>query len=252
MPVAPNLLTRHFKVDAPNCCWVGDITYVPTEEGWLYLATVMDLYSRKVVGWSMSNRMQAELVNKALLMVIWQRKPLKRLIWHTDRDSQYSSGSHVYLNKYPSAQAYLGVYDHRFNQIVEAEEEAESATIRIPEVNRAFHAKVKIGTNKYPYTYIIDTGATITTISPKMYRANEGIIRKTRKKYTFANADESTHEVEEVFIDWIKIGGIELQNVRAVVKQKGDNLLGQNVLGKLKISIQKENNIINPPIKYPT
>jgi len=99
LPVAPNLLARHFKVDAPNCCWVGDITYVPTEEGWLYLATVIDLYSRKVVGWSMSNRMQAELVNKALLMAIWQRKPLKGLIWHTDRGSQYASGSHVGIIK---------------------------------------------------------------------------------------------------------------------------------------------------------
>ena len=148
-----------------------------------------------------------------------------------------------YLNKYPSAQSYLRVYDHRFNQIVEAEEEADSATIRIPEVNKAFHAKVKIGTNKYPYTYIIDTGAVITTISPKMYRANEGVIRKTGETYTFVNADGSTHQAEEVFIDWIKIGGIELKNVRAVLKQKGDNLLGQNVLGKLKISIQKENNI---------
>ena len=148
-----------------------------------------------------------------------------------------------YLSKYPSAKSYLGVYDHRFNQIVEAEEEAESATIRIPEVNKAFHAKVKIGTNKYPYTYIIDTGAIITTISPKIYRANEGVIRKTGKKYTFENADGSTHEAEEVFIDWIKIGSIELQNVRAILKQKGGNLLGQNVLGKLKISIQKENNI---------
>ena len=148
-----------------------------------------------------------------------------------------------YLSEYPSALSYLGVYDHRFNQIVEAEEEAESATIRIPEVNKAFHAKVKIGTNKYPYTYIIDTGAIITTISPKIYRANEGVIRKTGKSYKFENADGSTHEAEEVFIDWIKIGSIELQNVRAVLKQKGGNLLGQNVLGKLKISIQKENNI---------
>lgn len=126
-----------------------------------------------------------------------------------------------YLSKYPSAQSYLGVYDHRFNQIVEAEEEVDSATIRIPEVKKAFHAKVKIGTNKYPYTYIIDTGATITTISPKIYRANEGVIRKTGKNYTFVNADGSTNEAEEVFIDWIKIGGIELQNVRAVLKQKG-------------------------------
>jgi len=148
-----------------------------------------------------------------------------------------------YLSKYPYAQHYLGGYEHKFNQIVAVEEGAESATIRIPEVNRAFHAKVKIGTNKYPYTYIIDTGAIITTISPKIYRANEGVIRKTGKKYTFENADGSTHEAEEVFIDWIKIGSIELQNVRAVLKQKGGNLLGQNVLGKLKISIQKENNI---------
>ena len=144
-----------------------------------------------------------------------------------------------YLLKYPYAQTYLGGYEHKFNQIVEA----ESATIRIPEVNRAFHAKVKIGTNKYPYTYIIDTGAIITTISPKIYRANEGVIRKTGKKYTFENADGSTHEAEEVFIDWIKIGSIELQNVRAVLKQKGGNLLGQNVLGKLKITTQRENNI---------
>ena len=143
------------------------------------------------------------------------------------------------MSKYPYAQHYLGGYEHKFNQIVEA----ESATIRIPEVNRAFHAKVKIGTNKYPYTYIIDTGAIITTISPKIYRANEGVIRKTGKKYTFENADGSTHEAEEVFIDWIKIGSIELQNVRAVLKQKGGNLLGQNVLGKLKITTQRENNI---------
>ena len=122
-------------------------------------------------------------------------------------------------------------------------DEVDVPIVRIPEVNKAFHAKVKIGTNKYPYTYIIDTGAVITTISPKMYKANEGVIRKTGKSYTFVNADGSTNEAEEVFIDWIKIGGIELQNVRAVLKQKGDNLLGQNVLGKLKISIQKENNI---------
>lgn len=95
LPVAPNLLARRFDVNTPNRYWVGDITYVPTEEGWLYLATVIDLYSRKIIGWSMSNRMQAELVNKALLMAIWQRKPSKGLIWHTDRGSQYASNSHL-------------------------------------------------------------------------------------------------------------------------------------------------------------
>jgi len=99
LPVADNLLARQFKAEAPNRYWVGDITYVPTEEGWLYLATVIDLYSRKVVGWSMSNRMQADLVNKALLMAIWQRKPAKGLTWHTDRGSQYASNSHVGIIK---------------------------------------------------------------------------------------------------------------------------------------------------------
>ena len=94
MPVAPNLLERKFNVGEPNRYYVGDITYIPTEEGWLYLATVIDLYSRKVVGWSMSSRMRAELVNNALLMAIWQRKPPKGLIWHTDRGSQYASDSH--------------------------------------------------------------------------------------------------------------------------------------------------------------
>jgi len=86
-------------VPQANQYWVGDITYVPTGEGWLYLSTVIDLYSRKVVGWSMSNNMKAELVNNALLMALWQRKPLKGLIWHTDRGSQYASDSHRVIIK---------------------------------------------------------------------------------------------------------------------------------------------------------
>lgn len=94
-PVAPNVLARNFEVSKPNQVWCGDITYIKTGEGWLYLATVMDLYSRKIVGWSMSNRINAELVNKALLMATWQRKPGKDLIWHTDRGVQYTSSSHL-------------------------------------------------------------------------------------------------------------------------------------------------------------
>ena len=93
-PVAPNLLDRKFNVYEPNRCWVGDITYVPTEEGWLYLATVIDLYSRKIIGWSMDSRMKTALVNNALLMAIWQRKPKAGLVWHTDRGSQYASDNH--------------------------------------------------------------------------------------------------------------------------------------------------------------
>lgn len=94
-PVAPNLLARKFDVSTPDSYWVGDITYVHTAEGWLYLATVVDLFSRKVVGWSMGDNMKADLVNNALLTAIWRRKPSKGLIWHTDRGSQYASDSHV-------------------------------------------------------------------------------------------------------------------------------------------------------------
>lgn len=98
-PVAPNLLDRNFAVNQPNRCYVGDITYIPTDEGWLYLATVIDLFSRKIVDWSMSNNMKAELVNKALLMAIWTRKPAAGLMWHTDRGSQYVADSHLQIIK---------------------------------------------------------------------------------------------------------------------------------------------------------
>lgn len=97
LPVAPNLLDRQFSAVQPNQKYVGDITYIHTQEGWLYLAVVIDLFSRQVVGWSMSERMQAKLVNDALLMAIWKRKPSKGLIWHTDRGGQYASDSHLAL-----------------------------------------------------------------------------------------------------------------------------------------------------------
>ena len=97
--ISHNLLNRNFKVDKPNKVWVGDITYIWTDMGWLYLATVIDLFSRKVVGWSMSDCMKTSLVNDAMQMAIWQRKPPKGLIWHTDRGSQYASKSHRALLK---------------------------------------------------------------------------------------------------------------------------------------------------------
>jgi len=93
-PVALNILSRNFNVSNPNRSWVGDITYIKTNQGWLYLAVVIDLYSRQVVGWSMSNRINAELVDNAILMAIWKRKPEKDLVWHTDRGRQYASDSH--------------------------------------------------------------------------------------------------------------------------------------------------------------
>jgi len=91
---SPNLLKRQFHIAKPNLVWAGDITYIPTQTGWLYLATVMDLYSRKIVGWSMDTSMKANLVNNAITMAVWQRRPAKGLIWHTDRGSQYCSNSH--------------------------------------------------------------------------------------------------------------------------------------------------------------
>jgi transposase InsO family protein len=82
LPIAPNLLDRDFHASEPDTKYVGDITYIHTGEGWLYLATVIDLYSRKVVGWSMDDTMKVSLVNDALSMAIKQRSPLKGLLWH--------------------------------------------------------------------------------------------------------------------------------------------------------------------------
>ena len=94
LPIAPNLLNRDFYASAPDMKYVGDITYISTGEGWLYLATVIDLYSRKIVGWSMDDTMKVSLVNDALNMAIKHRNPAKGLLWHTDRGSQYASYSH--------------------------------------------------------------------------------------------------------------------------------------------------------------
>ena len=91
LPISPNLLKREFTVLQPNMAWVGDITYIWTEEGWLYLAVVIDLYSRRVVGWSINKRMTKQLVMDAILMAIWRRKPAIGLIFHSDRGSQYCS-----------------------------------------------------------------------------------------------------------------------------------------------------------------
>jgi putative transposase len=95
--VAPNQLNREFTAQAPDTVYVGDITYLPTGEGWLYLAVVLDLCSRAIVGWSMANHMRAELVNQALAMAIWQRQPAAGLIMHTDRGSQYGADSYRQL-----------------------------------------------------------------------------------------------------------------------------------------------------------
>jgi len=90
-PVAPNLINRQFLADKPNQKWVADITYIPTGEGWLYLAGVLDLFSRKLIGWEMSSHIDAELVEKALRMALYRRQPAFGLLHHSDRGSQYAS-----------------------------------------------------------------------------------------------------------------------------------------------------------------
>lgn len=91
LPIAPNLLARNFTPAAPNQVWSSDITYIATDEGWLYLTAVIDLFSRQVVGWSMREHMQASVVTDALRMAWFRRRPAPGLIFHSDRGSQYCS-----------------------------------------------------------------------------------------------------------------------------------------------------------------
>jgi transposase InsO family protein len=90
LPIAPNLLERNFTPDAPNQVWTSDITYLWTDEGWLYLAIVLDLFNREVVGWSLKPRMTADIVTDALTMAWFRRKPAAGLMHHSDRGSQYA------------------------------------------------------------------------------------------------------------------------------------------------------------------
>lgn len=91
LPIAPNVLERNFGALAPNEKWCSDITYIPTDEGWLYLATILDLYSKKIVGWAMREHMRTELPLAALMMAIQRQRPGPGLIHHSDRGSQYAS-----------------------------------------------------------------------------------------------------------------------------------------------------------------
>ena len=94
LPVAPNILARDFEATAPNQKWAGDITYIWTSEGWLYLAVILDLFSRMVIGWSIKPRLTADLVCDALRMAIANRLPLGKPLMHSDRGSQYASNQH--------------------------------------------------------------------------------------------------------------------------------------------------------------
>ena len=90
-PIAPNLLNRDFKADRPNEKWLSDITYISTAEGWLYLAAILDMFSRKIVGWAMDDSLESGLVERAFLMAVQSRKHVQGLLHHSDRGSQYAS-----------------------------------------------------------------------------------------------------------------------------------------------------------------
>lgn len=96
-PVAENLLAQDFTATGPNQRWVSDITYVWTREGWLYLAVVLDLYSRAIVGWAMERRMTSQLVRDALVMALWRRGTIQGLLLHSDRGSQYAADDYQQL-----------------------------------------------------------------------------------------------------------------------------------------------------------
>lgn len=99
LPVSENLLKQDFYADGPNQKWAGDITYLRTDEGWLYLAVVIDLWSRAVIGWSMSSRMTTQLACDALQMALWRRKRPENVIVHSDRGGQYCSANYQALLK---------------------------------------------------------------------------------------------------------------------------------------------------------
>jgi len=99
MQAAPDQLKRQFKTDAPNRAWVSDTTFIATRQGWLYLAVILDLYSRQVIGWAMSDKNDRKLVSSALTMAVWRRGMVKHVIVHSDQGSTYASGDYQKLLK---------------------------------------------------------------------------------------------------------------------------------------------------------
>lgn len=121
LPISPNLLDGHFSVDAPDKVYVTDITYIWTEEGWLYLAMVLDLFSRMIVGWAVSARITSELVIEALNKAIRARKPAKGLIAHSDKGSQYASQDYrALLNEHGFIQSMSGKGNCYDNAVAES------------------------------------------------------------------------------------------------------------------------------------
>jgi putative transposase len=136
-PVAENILARSFESDAPNKKWAADITFIPTDEGWLYLAVVIDLFSRRVVGWSMGRRLDRGLVLEALKMALKGRKPTNGLMHHSDQGSQYASNQYRELLE---AHAILASMSRRGNCWDNAIVESFFKTLK---VERIYHRRYR-------------------------------------------------------------------------------------------------------------
>jgi transposase InsO family protein len=137
---APNLLNQDFTAVRPNEKWVGDITYIETAEGWLYLAVIMDLYSRRVVGWAMRERLDAKLVESAWRMAVINRHPPAQLLHHSDRGSQYTS--EIYLNLLQTAHCQISM-SRTGNCYDNAAMESFFATLKGECANRRFNTKTE-------------------------------------------------------------------------------------------------------------
>lgn len=157
--VAANRLEQSLDVEAPNRVWVTDITYIITHEGWLYLAVVLDLFSRQVVGWSMNLRMDRELAINALLMGVWRRSPTSPVIVHSDQGSQYSSHdwqAFLKTNKLETSMSRRGNrYDNAvaesFFQLLKRERIRRKTYIDRDEARRE-HGKVAVAVTKFSFT----------------------------------------------------------------------------------------------------
>ena len=148
LPVAPNLLKQNFKVSAPNRVWCSDITYIPTRQGWLYLAVVIDLFSRRVVGWSMREDMSRQLVIDAVKMALKQRRPPAGLIHHSDRGSQYASHDFQALLKANGIRPSMSGKGNCFDNAV-----AESwfASLKVECADRVFANRASARTELFKY-----------------------------------------------------------------------------------------------------
>jgi putative transposase len=137
LPTAPNRLDRCFRRDRANEVWVGDITFIATKEGWLYLATEMDLYSRRIVGWAMGDRLTTELVAAALSMAIARRRPPAGLLHHSDRGSQYASRA---FRRLLSAHGMVCSMSRRGNAYDNAPMESFFGTLKQERIHEASYA----------------------------------------------------------------------------------------------------------------